>query len=203
MASMYQVQWRWSGFVGGPGYTNLFFAAVTASPTDALAAANKSRVLFDGVKGGLMGNTTISLMSDVKVIEDSDGETLDIYSVSGVSPVTGAGSGSYAAPVGICIDWLTNTLHAGRRMQGRTFLVPVTIDALSGDGSPSSAFITTVQGAATAFQAAAGPTFGVWGRPRKADPDAVPPKPAVAGLWGPVLSSRVPDKTVVLRSRRD
>ena len=88
-------------------------------------------------------------------------------------------------------------------MQGRTFLVPLFGSAYDSNGSILNAYVTTIATAAEAMRTETGPAFGVWGRPRAADPDHVPPITARDGLWGPAVSSRVPDKTVILTSRRD
>jgi hypothetical protein len=202
MAPIYQITWQWTGFPGSPGYTTLFFDGATDSPTGALAAATKSRLLFAGITGGLQSNTTIGLVTDVRVLEDTSGDVLSIYTVSGIASVTGSGGEAYAGPVGSCVDWITTTLHEGRRMQGRTFVVPCNSAVYDTNGSLSGSWITTLATAAEAMRTASGPAFGVWGRPRKAQVAPLPPKPAVDGLWGPAVSSRIPDKAVVLRSRR-
>jgi hypothetical protein len=203
MASLWQITWRWTGFTGAPGFTNLYFAAPVGDPAEALAAATKSRLLFAGISTALPSATHIDLATDVKLIDEIDGETLGIVTVSGITTVGGGSVAEYSGPVGACIDWPTLTLHAGRRMQGRTFLVPLARTAFSADGTLENAFVVQFATAAEAMRTATGPTFGVWGRPRAAKPAYVPPLPAIAGLWGPAVSSRVPDMAAVLRSRRD
>jgi hypothetical protein len=203
MAAIYQVVWEWNGSPGLPGFTNLFFDATADSPTDALAAATKSRLLFSGVAGSIPSTVTLSLRADVRVLSDSDGSLLNIYTVVGPANITGGAAAAYASPVGACVDWVTTTVHGTRRMQGRTFLVPLTGSVFDGTGSLTPAFITSLGTAAEAMRTGTGPAFGVWGRPRLADPGHVPPITARAGLWGPAVSSRIPDKAVVLTSRRD
>jgi hypothetical protein len=203
MAAIYQIVWEWRGAPGMPGYTNLHFDATTDSAAQALAAANKSRLLWPGLAYLIPSNVTLSLRTDVRVLSDIDGELLNIYTVAGVADVAGTGNASaYAAASGGCIDWLTTTVNGTRRMQGRTFIVPMISNAFAA-GPLSSVTITALATAAEAMRTASGPTFGVWGRPIKADPDAVPPIVARAGLWGPATSSRVPSKGVVLTTRRD
>lgn len=203
MAAIWQCTWVWSGFTGAPGYTNLYYQSSSGGGTEALAAANKSRILFQQLATTLPTGMTLALNTDVKELDDATGDLLDIWTVSGVAGVTGSGLGQGPSPAGACIDWLTTTVHAGRRMQGRTFIVPLPSGAYQSDGTINTASLGSIQAAAEAMRTATGPTFGVWGRPRPAVPTATPPRTAVAGLWGPAVSSRVPDKTVVLRSRRD
>jgi|KBSSwiStaDraftv2_1062776.scaffolds.fasta_scaffold566198_2 hypothetical protein len=203
MAAIFQVVWRWSGPVGGEGFTNLFFDATTDTSAAALDAVEKSRLLFDGVKALIPDAYNIAPDPAVRVLDDVTGDLLTIYTVTGVTAVDCTGAGVFAAPAGACIDWLTTTVHGSRRMQGRTFLVPLFGSAYDSNGSILNAYVTTIATAAEAMRTETGPAFGVWGRPRAADPDHVPPITARDGLWGPAVSSRVPDKTVILTSRRD
>lgn len=203
MALIYHVTWEWTGSPGMPGFTNLFFNASTPSPANALTACNNSRLLFNGVASLIPSTVTISLHPDVRVINDADGILSDIYTVAGVTPVVGGAAAAYSSPVGGGIDWLSTTVHGTRRLQGRTFLVPLTGAAFDGNGSLATTTLTAIATAAEAMRTATGPTFGIWGRPRKANPDATPPVTERAGLWGQANSSRVPDKSFVLTSRRD
>lgn len=203
MAPIYQVVWRWDGGPGGAGYTNLFFDATADSGADALAAVEKSSVLFDGVQALIPAAYTLTPESAVRVLDDASGDLLNIYTVTGVPPIVCDGGGVFASPAGACIDWLTTTVHGSRRMQGRTFLVPLFGSAYDGTGTILNAYVTTIATAAEAMRTETGPAFGVWGRPIPAPVPPATTPPARAGLWGPAVSSRVPDKTVVLRSRRD
>jgi len=203
MAPIYQVVWHWNGGPGGGGFTNLFFDATTDTPTDALAAVTKSKLLFSGVSALIPSAYNLVPDTAVRVLDDASGDLLNIYTVTGVTAVAGGGGGVFSAPSGAGIDWLTTTVHGTRRLQGRTFLVPLFGSAYDSDGSILNAYVTTIATAAEAMRSASGPAFGVWGRPVKADPDHVPPIVARDGKWGPAVSSRVPDKAFILTSRRD
>ena len=203
MTDIFQVTWGWHGPVGGDGFTNLFFDATSGTGTDALAAVTKSKLLFSGVAALIPSAYTLTPHTDVRVLDDATGDLVNIYTVTGVTAVSGGGGGVFAAPAGGGIDWLTSTVHGSRRMQGRTFLVPLFGSAYDADGSILNAYVTTIATAAEAMRTASGPAFGVWGRPRAADPLHVPPITARAGLWGPAVSSRVPDRAFILTSRRD
>ncbi len=203
MALIYQVTWRWDGFIGGPGFTNLFYDATANSPTDALAAATKSRLLFNGVSSYVDNVVTISLVSDVRVLEDTTGDLDTIYTVVGPAPVVCAGGGNPMGPTGGCIDWLTSTVHGTRRIQGRTFLVPLGTTAVGSGGVLIAGAVTAFGTAAEAMRTASGPTFGVWGRPTYVKPPTTPPTIDRLGKWGPAISSRIPTKLAVLTSRRD
>jgi hypothetical protein len=204
MASIYQVTWRWQGTTGGTGYTNLYYQVTAGDGTEALAAVTKSRLLFDGAKALLPNLVQISLQTDVRVIEDTTGDLVNIWTVSGPAAVTGtAGASYFAAPVGGCVDWPTSTIHGKHMMTGRTFFVPLYSATFDTNGSLAIGTLNTLATAAENMRTASGPTFGVWGRPRAAKTVGGVTVPALSGLWAPALSSRIPDKAVVLRSRRD
>jgi len=204
MASIWQVTWRWAGLIGGTGYTNLYYAASTADGAEALAACTKSRLLFDGVKTLIPTAASISLQGDVKLLEDTTGDIVNIFTVSGPAAVTGTGSGTaYAGGTGVCVDWLTGVVHGKHLMMGRTFFVP-TVSTAFVTGVVAPGTLTTFGTAAEAMRTATGPAFGVWGRPRAAK--ALPgggTSPALTGHFANAISSRIPQKAVVLRSRRD
>lgn len=203
MAAIFQVVWGWHGPVGGDGFTNLFYDATSATGTDALAAVTKSRLLFNGVAALIPSAYTLTPHTDVRVLSDIDGTLIDIFTVTGIAAVPGGGGGVFSAPSGGGVDWLTNTVHGTRRMQGRTFIVPLFGSAYDSDGSILNAYVTTIATAAEDMRSAAGPAFGVWGRPKFSKPPTVPPTIVRPGLWGPAVSSRVPDKVFILTSRRD
>lgn len=203
MAPIYHVTWHWNGGPGGGGFTNLFFDATVDTPTDALAAVTKSKLLFSGVAALIPSAYNLVPDTAVRVLDDVTGDLLNIYTVTGVTAVAGGGGGVFSAPSGAGIDWLTTTVHGSRRMQGRTFLVPLFGSAYDSDGSILNAYVTTIATAAEAMRTATGPAFGVWGRPIPAPTPPATTPPARDGLWGPAVSSRVPDKAFILTSRRD
>jgi hypothetical protein len=203
MANIWQITWEWTGFPGANGYTNLFYLADTENGTEALAAATKSRLFMASFAGIVPLGITIRLVTDVRLLDETDGTLQNIFTVSGITDCVMGGVATRSAPSGGCVDWLTTTVHGTRRLQGRTFVVPLSTDQYQSDGSLVAGAVTALATGAETMRTASGPPFGVWGRPRLADPEATPPVTFRAGLWGPAVSSRVPDKSVILRSRRD
>ena len=203
MASIYQVTWRWTGFQGAPGFTNFFYDATTDTPVQALAAVTKSKIFWTGVQGILQSIVHVDPVTDVRVISDNDGTLVNIYTVSGVTGITGGAGGTFAGPSGAMVDWLTATVHGGRSMMGKTFLVPVASSVYDNDGTITGTNVTAIATAAENMRTASGPAFGIWGRPTYVKPATTPPTIDRPGLWGPATGSRVPDKSVVLTSRRD
>lgn len=203
MTNIWQSTWRWDGAPGMPGFTNLFFEGTAGDGPEALAAVTKARRLFAGVAALIPSAISISPVTDVRLLDDATGNLVNIFTVTGIATVPGGGGGVFAAPAGAVVDWITTTVHGSRRLQGRSFIVPLFGSAYDSNGTILNAYVTTIATAAEDMRTFTGPAFGVWGRPRAAQPSHVPPITARAGLWGPAVSSRVPDKTCVLTSRRD
>jgi hypothetical protein len=203
VATIWQVTWAWDGFTGAPGYTNLYYQAQTQDGTECAAAVAKSRTLWTALAGLVPNLVHLDLVTDVRLIDDTDGTLRNIFTVSGTAGVAGSGGvGSYTGPSGGCIDWLTGVTHGRHMLTGRTFVVPLIGTAYESNGTLSSATVTGLANAAESMRTGVGPTFGVWGRPRKApEPPATKP-PQLIGAWHPAISSRVVDRAAVLRSRR-
>jgi len=204
LPNIWQVTWAWTGFSGATGYTNLYYLATAGDGAEALAACTKARRLFEGIKGQLPPSVNIGLVTDVRLLKDSDGALQNIFTVTGIGPVTGtAAAGPYSAPSGGCVDWPTGIVHGRHMMTGRTFLVPLAQTAYENNGTIAPAVVITMANSAEDMRTAAGPQFGVWGRPKTHKDPLGNTVVDLAGAWHPAISSRIPDKAVVLRSRRD
>jgi hypothetical protein len=202
MAEILRVRARWSGFIGGPGYTVLHFKEFEAGGTQTLAAAqgavDKTRAFFNSIKGALPANTTVQVMPDVDVIEETTGQlTNALTTTTPVSVVGGAvGTATYSAATGAVITWRTSVIRNGRRIRGRSFLVPLSSVAFDVDGTLHSTYFNTISTAATALRdGTTSGDLGVYARPSAPG--------AADGIWAVVTGHTVPDMGAVLRSRRD
>src|SRR6185503_8582533 len=159
-------------------------------------------VLFAALAPQLPSNIHVAPLTDVRLIEDTTGNLINIYTVTGLpGHQGGGGTAGYSGASGGCIDWLTGVIHGKHLMVGRTFVVPLTGGAYENNGSLTTAVVTALANAAEAMRTN-NPNipFGVWGRPRKAK--TLPGGeviPALPGHFANAISSRVPDKAVVLR----
>jgi hypothetical protein len=145
---------------------------------------------------------TLQVESTGDMIEDTTGALIGSWSETPVTPLAGAGGGIYAAPAGGCVDWLSSVVIDGRRPMGRTFLVPLVGAAFQADGTLIDSIKANIKAAGDALLVAMAGNLVVWHRPRLAS--AGPPAVAArAGGHVEVSACRVPDKAVVLRSRRD
>lgn len=194
----------WTGFPGGPGLSTFYFA-------DAASSQGDLHAFLTAVSGSLPNDVTLTIQPGGDVIEDTTGALTAVWAGTFQAPITPAGSViGYAAPVGMLHRWETLTIRAGSRLRGRTYLVPVRSDAYQDDGTILSAVLAGQVGAASTFVGAVTPNLLVWQRPRAASAAYVDghgkSHKALASRLGSsavVVTSSMPDKVVVLRSRRD
>jgi hypothetical protein len=189
-----QLTFRWNGFTGSPGWIRMKFLGAL-NVADANSAAANFRAFLANI--GIYGPAGSSISADTTVAQyGDDGVQTGEVAISAVpAGINCTGSGSYAGGAGAVVDWLTGAFHAGRKVRGRTFLVPLTQAAFQSDGTLASAFQTAIQTAATTF-AGTSPTPVVFS------------KKLIGGvgtstLVAVVTSATVPDRTAILRSRRD
>lgn len=201
MASIIRVKARWSGFNGGPGYTVLHFRDFSSGePTnaDATGAAARTRTFFDAFKAYLPLVVSVTVESAVDVIEETTGELVGSLSADTQAPVVGTSQPTqpFSAAVGAVLTWRTNGIRNGRRIRGRSFLVPLSSQAFGANGGLTSGTVTALSTAASALIDGAGsPDLGVYARPTGPG--------ATDGIWYAATAYSVPNAGAVLRSRRD
>lgn len=189
-----RVSARWSGFPGAPGYSNFHFQA-SGTGVDVSASRALVHGFFDGVSADLPSSVSIDVLSQVEVLDDVSGQLVD-YSddPEELDPVDGGSSGNFSGPSGAVVNWRTATVVDGRRLRGRTFLVPLNNSAYDPDGTLSAAALTRLNNAASVLSGAGfGSGFGVLSRPAGGG----------AIRFGEVTGHNIPDMAAVLRSRRD
>lgn len=193
--ALYRVKARWTGFTGSPGYSIFHFdIATTPNPTDAELVAGEVRSLFAALAIRLPAAVKIQVESAVEVIDETSGQLSDVVTIPQPAAVQGTGTGGFSAATGACITWTTGGVRNGRRVKGRTFLVPLSSMNYDTDGTLTAPALTDIQAAADLLVADQ-LGFGVYARPDDAK-----------GLPGDVFivtGARVADKTAVLTSRRD
>lgn len=177
----------WQGWPGAPGYSNFYCEAAAG----ALPLA-QIRTFFDTVKSYLPAGLTLSFPGSGDIIDPATGNLSGAWSETAQTNVVGTGSGNYAGNAGAVVHWLTDSIVRGRRLRGRTFLVPLVTGAYDTLGSLGTTPLATLQSAASTLVGAASTPLEVWSRPG----------PGYAGSQGTVTSSRVPDLAVSMRSRR-
>lgn len=198
------------GYVGSPGYSTFRFAELdTGAKLNAAGAAVRAFLLawaayWTGPTGAWSGVVQTIVQHHDIATGDLQGE-----STMGTAPATVGGSGgtttNYAGGSGAVVHWTTGATHNGRKIRGRTFLVPCLSNAFSVDGTVSSAFVTAISNAGNALIADATTEFGIysrfWDKQPGDAPVGVPPK-QVGGSFTPVNGCTVPDRSAQLRTRR-
>lgn len=209
MGNLLKVKIRWSGFTGSPGWSNLYFgdeSEVFYTDANADAIADRVDTWLVGIKGLLPPAVNVTVQSDVEEIDPATGDLQRVFSAGPRNAIAGgAAANGYSAASGVVVTWRTAGVVAGRRVRGRTFLVPTATVAYDIDGSLQNSTITTLNTFSSAlFPPVGGLGLAVWARPTEQHTNAKGEVvPARDGSWFPVQSHSVADKVAVLRSRRD
>lgn len=204
MQLMAKAQMRWNGILGAPGYSSFYFrefgwdAVGDIDATDAQSIIDRVDTFAEVVKAWLPYNTNLTVSNDVEIIDAENGDLLGAVGGTADPPhVSPQALGqTYAGPVGAVVNWKTGGFRNGRRIKGRTFLVPLNGGVFDTNGTLAAGLITSLTAGAAALAANnANGDLGVWARPTG--------PAATDGIWTVISSSNVPDLAAVLRSRRD
>jgi hypothetical protein len=198
MAEMLKFTVNWTGFVGAPGYTNLYvrdFSEGDVNQTMADSFTLRLDAFLDSFQAHIPQAVNYLIDPTLEVVEDTTGELLRFMTITPDTARVGAGTGNYAAPSGAVVNWYTNFVRNGRRMKGKSFIVPLVSTAYESNGTLGSSFLTAIRAAANTLVTAPGDgRLGVWGRPTTPG--------GTDGIWAFAETSSVPDMAAVLRSRR-
>lgn len=189
MVSLYRIQTELTGLPGGSGLSTFHFLASAGSGQDAQDAVD---AFWASIISHVLLGITAKPKNECITFEDSTGEVLSVTPVSGIG-ANGSQTGEALpyATAGL-VRWRTNTVVAGRRLQGRTFL-PNPGETNSGAGGvPVSAYLNELQAAGDALIASALSTPVVWARPTESR----------AGTHGEITAASPWGQFAVLRSRR-
>lgn len=189
---------RWTGFPGAPGYSNFYFASGVVDGglfgEEAELFAGRVSDAFDLLSPQLPSSVTIEIEPEAVVLDSDTGVASEFVNLDVPDPVSGQTQQNFAGPVGAVITWRTDDLRNGRRIRGRTFLVPLATTAFESDGTLTSGARDRVDDFAVAVRGGPGAgDLGVWSRPVNGS----------GGVFASVTAHSVPDMAAVLRSRRD
>lgn len=184
----------WTGLAGLPGYTNFFFGGA-ATPAALTGIREDIRAAFSTLTTYLPNGLETSTIGEHAILDEDTGALIEyVSSDASVLNVVGSGTGAYSGPSGAVVNWNTNTVNRGRRVRGRTFIVPLVNTAYDSSGTLSGPALTALNNFANLLVGeGAANQFGVWSRPVG----------GTGGVFGPATSHSVPDMAAVLRSRRD
>ena len=212
MTVIARVKLEWTGFNGGPGYSIFHMRDFGLQDVgnwtnvEAAAAAAKVEAWADGVRSIVAPPVRLKVLSDVEIINEQNGELENVVNagIRNQMQNPAPGVGGYSGASGAVVTWRTAGVRNGRRIKGRTFIVPCYAAAFQEDGTLSPAARLQLEASSQNLIAAEGtPDMGVYARPVKTkNPDGSTTITA-DGQWFFCTSVSVPDMAAVLRSRRD
>lgn len=178
---------QWTGFPGAPGFS-VFYALEGGAFADAL------QTFFNAVKAQLPSTVRIQVPNSGAQINPLNGEQTSEWSDAPRPAIIGGAGGKYSAASGCCFTWSTGTFVNGRRVRGRTFLVPLESGCYAPDGSLDDGTRTILAAAANALVTAGTDHFVIWHRPKPHGTDT--------GIAAKVTSVTLRDRVAILTSRR-
>jgi hypothetical protein len=153
------------------------------------------RTWFDTIKTTLPTAVTIQFPTEMEEIDTATGDLVQALPIDVLTQVVGTTPGAFASPAGACVNWNTGHITNGRRLRGRTFLVPLAGTQYQTDGTLVDATRTTIVAASTTLVSYQDNlVLAIWHRPVTGGSD---------GEAAQVDSASVTDKVSILRSRRD
>lgn len=209
MTDIYVATIDWTGSYGHTGISRFAFVASDASvPTtvqrDGVLAAVDALIQTNA--GGLPADVAWQVNPIVEAFDGLTGAiTGELPTATPLAPGVGTNTSSYANGVGLTITWKSAGMFQGRRVQGRTFIVPMAGQQFDQDGVLIRDVAGAWAAAANVYLAALG-TLGltplIWGRPQ--DVKATPRKPAHhnPGHWVSISSATVSVRPAILGRRR-
>lgn len=199
MATVSTVTAVWQGFTGAPGYTRFNFAEL-ANPSAVQTACNAVRTLLSTLTVSMLNTWSITVQS---LVQHHDLATGDLTGEASAGTPPTAINGSlvpttvYAGGSGLVVNWITGQFWNGRKVRGRTFLVPA-VSVYSSDGTITPTVVSNWQAAGNVFAATSGVTPVVWAKKFN---DADPPQQLAGGAFA-ITGAIVPDRAAQLRTRR-
>lgn len=185
-----QAQVSWTG-PGGPGVSTFHFND-NLPVTDIPALDQAIEDFFIAVDDLLVNEVQVQGPSEFTVHDTVTGALIDAVPVSVPWILTGKDMGAYNRAAGLRVDWLTGAVVGGRRLRGRTFLVPAPLSAFTADGALTLTAATAAATAATALitdALNASAPLVVWSKTH--------------GVMHDVTVPVIPALGAILRSRRD
>lgn len=203
-----QANWTWAG--SGNGGVSKFKFLGALNVVQAGGVITRVNTFFNALITFLPAQVTISFplltqIFDEGVSTPGGGAQLidEVVATAAPTPVVGTGTGVWSAASGAWINWLTTGFANGRRIVGRTFLVPLSnTNSFQTDGTLSSGLITALTNAGNTLNSGTPQHVIYFNRGGPSDPPKPTDKPHVFGIQT-ATGVTVPDRAGVLRSRRD
>jgi hypothetical protein len=175
----------WQTGIGGAGVSN-FYSAFGVDVTAELGT------FFNAIKALFPTAVTWDIPSAGDVLDEVSGLLTGAWTGGTAATNNGTLATAYAGGTGVFVRWTTNGIVGGRRVRGRTFLVPLATASYDTNGTVATATLTPLN-AACATLVGAG-KLQIWHRPTSPTSND--------GSAHIVTGGTVPDKVTSLRTRR-
>lgn len=180
----------WTGSPGMPGYSQFYQEVTGTISSQAQAGHTAIYLAFSEVATLIPDAIDVTVDPVYQVVDVATGTVTSEDSVGSPQPaLPGTFVSNWSAQLGVLVEWLTATFIAGRRLRGRTYLVPLG-NTGDDDGTLPAGTIAAVQAFADAISEV-GLDFVVWHRPVS----------GAGGQLSTITRGVVRDKAAVLRSR--
>ncbi len=189
-----------TGYIGAPG-VNIFHYTRGLGPevSDSDSADQflpELLACLEGYASIMPAGLTCTVSPDVSYFNDDDGVILGVTSYTG-STLSFTGSSSLlntTRAMQLTVRHKTDQFVGGRRLQGRTFVGPITGDAIGNDGQVESGWIDDTPTIWSGAISGIGGRLAVWHRPTEAAPSS--------GAYGDVVTVLANATPGTLRSRK-
>lgn len=195
MASLDRIRVEWTGLQGGTGISTFYGQPITQGVWDAIGT------FFTALKLLLPSTANINVQSSGDTIDEVTGKLVGSWLLVGAPTIIGSSTANYASAVGAAVQWNTGLVVGGKRIKGRTFIVPLTSTAFEANGTLSSLALNTLRTAAAALSASSNGALRIWRAPHTMS--LKDPRPSYPGVSGPLTAPTVKDTGAILRGRRD
>jgi hypothetical protein len=190
-----RVEVKWTGTNSDPGLSvfNIRHSSTSGDP----AAVGFIRAFFANIAAQIPNDVTLSFPSLVELYDEVSGQLVGEETFTAPSNVVGSDSGLFADGVGVRVDWLTGAIREGRRVRGRTFIVPAAAGCFTNSGEVATFAKDTITTAANGLISSLGgngTALTVWSRP--------PVGTKAGGALTDVIQAAVPNKAAWLKGRR-
>jgi hypothetical protein len=147
---------------------------------------------FQAIKAIFPSAVSWNIPSSGDVIDEVTGQITGAWTGGTAASIAATAAGTYAAGTGCYVRWQTGGIVGGRRVKGRTFLVPISGGLYQSDGTIADATLATLNTAANTLAATG--KLNIWHRPTNSGSND--------GSSHLVTGASGPDRVTSLRSRR-
>lgn len=182
-----RIRVAWGGApVVGPGVSTFYMdPAASSGPGDLVT-------FFTAIASAFPTPLTWTIPGLGDTIDETTGAITGTWSHTGGAIVAATTTQDFLLGAGARMKWTTAGIHAGRHVQGQTYLVPMVYSMFGSDGLMNGTGHSVLITAAGNLMLVHPNVFYIWSRP----------KTGVLGAKTPILGAILPYVPTALRSRR-